>query len=114
MSELNDVTEKVFSINLLGKDRALKFGMKAFARIEECFGGIEEMSLALTKKPFTNIPKVIYFAMAKGNDDITEENIADLLDEGHDMNELKDILTSAMNAAFSKKEGTQENPPKAE
>jgi hypothetical protein len=113
MSELEQVKTKKTFITLAGKEREIKFGMVAFAKIEETYTDLDGMQKALVEKPFTTLPKVIYFAI-KDKEGITEENIAELLDDGYDMIGLKNMITAAIGSAMPTAKKGKGNPLKAE
>jgi uncharacterized protein YerC len=114
MSELKDIKQKEVFITLNGKERRLKMGMSAMAKIEEAFGDIQEMVNLIQKKPGSTMPKVILCLMkTEGNEDITKENIAEFLDDAYTINELQGILDGLAGNAMPEGKKSR-NPPKAE
>jgi hypothetical protein len=115
MSEVKNIKQVTVTIELNGKDRVLKMGMSAMAKIEEAFGSTEEMVEALTKKPGSTMPKIILCLMrTEGNEDITIANIADLLDDAYSIGELKNILDKLASSSMPEGKAKKLNPPKAE
>jgi hypothetical protein len=109
MSELNDVKNNPgTSIILMGKERILRFGMRAISRIEEKIGDIDNLGDLMSKHPGKNIPLVIFCMLAPGNDDITEENIADALDEQYNFTTLKLLISDIMKASLPKESASEE------
>jgi hypothetical protein len=113
MSELEQIKSKKEYIIIGGKEREIKFGMAAFAKVEELYGDLAEMGTAMTAKPFTVLPKVILYAI-KDREGLTEENMAEMLDENYNINDLKDMLTSAISSSMPTAKKGKGNPPKAE
>lgn len=89
MSELDKVNGEKVLIRLYGKDREIKFGFSAWAKIEKEYGGInniEKMQKDIEEKPFELLPHLLYIGLVdkEGLDEST------LLDE-YGLNDIQMI-----------------------
>lgn len=89
MSELDKVNGEKVLIRLYGKDREIKFGFSAWAKIEKEYGGInniEKMQKDIEEKPFELLPHLLYIGLVdkEGLDENT------LLDE-YGLNDIQMI-----------------------
>jgi hypothetical protein len=111
MSELAEIKQESITIKLNGKERKLKMGMSAMAKIEEEFGDTQDMVEQLQKKPGTTMPKIILCLMrTEGNEDVTKENIAEMLDDNYSIGELQHILDGLAGKAMPEaKAGKRKN-----
>jgi len=86
--ELNKVAPEKVTLKLYGKEREIKFGFSAWAKLEKELGGLKNITKLQEKienEPFTVIPHLMYLGLLdkaaytdeKGNSypEITEENI---------------------------------------
>lgn len=77
--ELDKVKGEKVTIRLYGKDREIKFGFSAWAKIEKEYGGInniEKMQKEIEEKPFELLPHLLYIGLVD-KEGIDEETILD-------------------------------------
>ena len=97
MEELDKVKGEKITINLYGKEREIRFGFSAWAKLEKECGGInniEKMQAEITEKPFELLPHLLYIGLVD-KEGLEEET---LLDE-YGMQDIKMItekLTQAL------------------
>ena len=89
MEELDKVKGEKITIKLYGKEREIKFGFSAWAKIEKEYGGInniEQMQKDIEEKPFELLPHLLYIGLVdkEGLDEAT------LLDE-YGLNDIQMI-----------------------
>ena len=88
--ELNKVQSEKVTLFIHGKEREIKFGFSAWAKLEKEYGGIQnldKMQKKIEETPFETIPHLLYlglkdksaFTDSDGNKypEVTEENILD-------------------------------------
>lgn len=117
MSELEDVKQEPVTILLAGKQRRLKLGMRAMARIEEELGGIAAVGALMRTKPFSTLPKILFWAIPKADaEGLTEDTVADAFDEEYNLEYGKDLVMQLMQRALpdSMKKEDKEDPTTAE
>ena len=87
-TELEKVNSKKVTLFIHGKEREIKFGFSAWAKLEEEYNGInnlEKMQKQIEERPFKYIPHLLFIGLTdkaafvdeQGNrhPEITEENI---------------------------------------
>lgn len=115
--ELEKVSNEKITLMIHGKEREIKFGFSAWAKLEKEYGGIkhlDKMQKELEETPFEKIPHFIFlglkdrsaFVDSKGNEypEVTEENILDEYGMG-DIPMITEILTKALNNSLPEDEG---------
>lgn len=114
MDEREAVKEKKYEVVLGGKLRGIKYGFRAWAEIEETFGGVREVFEQVKSKPFTHLPKLIFMGLT-GRGDTKESDVLDWMDD-MDMSDLKPLLEVVKNAMTGSmpEEKKGKSPPKAE
>lgn len=78
MKELEKVANKV-TIKLGGKEREIRFGFSAWAKIEEEYGGIknvEKLQKDIEERPFEKLPHLLYIGLVD-KEGVDEETILD-------------------------------------
>lgn len=88
--ELEKIEPKKVTLMIHGKEREIKFGFSAWAKIEKEFGGVknfDKLQKKIESEPFETIPHLIFlgvkdksaFIDSEGNKypEVTEENILD-------------------------------------
>ena len=98
MSELENVRTEKVTLKIHGKEREIKFGFSAWAKLEDEYGGLKniaKLQKAVEERPFNVIPHLLYIGLVD-KEGVTEDNI---LDE-YGLGEM-DIVTDALNRAFS-------------
>ena len=79
MSELDKVKGEKVTIRLYGKDREIKFGFSAWAKIEKEYGGInniEKLQKDIEEKPFELLPHLLYIGLVD-KEGLDEESLLD-------------------------------------
>ena len=77
--ELDKVKSEKVTIKIHGKEREIKFGFTAWAKLEEEFGGVknlDKLQKQVEEKPFSTIPHLLYIGLVD-KEGVTEENILD-------------------------------------
>lgn len=88
--ELEKVRPEKVTLKIHGKEREIKFGFSAWAKLEKEFGGLqnlEKLQEQVEKEPFNTIPHLMYIGLIdksaytdeKGNSypEVREDNILD-------------------------------------
>lgn len=79
MSELEKVKSSDVTLKLGGRDRKIKFGFSAWAKLEEKYDGIKnlgQMEKDMQEKPFQTIPFLIWIGL-QDKEGLTEETVLD-------------------------------------
>ena len=106
--ELENVKAAKVTLFIQGKEREIKFGFSAWAKLEEEYDGIQnldKMQQQIEEKPFKYIPHLLYIGLVdksgfvdeKGNEypEVTEENILD--EYGiNDIEKISEVFTRAL------------------
>jgi hypothetical protein len=106
--ELEKIQPEKVTLKIHGKEREIKFGFSAWAKLEKEYGGIqniEKMQKEIEETPFTVIPHLLYLGLKdksaytdeKGNkySEVTEDNI--LEDYGMaDIQMITEVFTKAL------------------
>lgn len=77
--ELEKVQTKKVTLFIHGKEREIKFGFSAWAKLEQEYGGIDKldkMEKDILERPFTVIPHLLFIGLMD-KEGVTEENILD-------------------------------------
>jgi hypothetical protein len=77
--ELDKITSEKVTLMIHGKEREIKFGFSAWAKLEKEFGGLKNLD-KLQKKiendPFETIPHILWFGL-RDKEGVTEEDFLD-------------------------------------
>jgi hypothetical protein len=79
MEELQKVKADKVTLMIHGKEREIKFGFSAWAKLEEEYSGLknlDKMQAQIEERPFTYIPHLLYIGLLD-KEGVTEENILD-------------------------------------
>lgn len=79
MAELDKIKEEKVTLKIKGREREIKFGFSAWAKIEEELGGLDNLTKLqeqIEKYPFKTIPHLIYIGLSD-KEGVTEENVLD-------------------------------------
>lgn len=79
MSELDKVKGEKVTIRLYGKEREIKFGFSAWAKIEKEYNGInniEKLQKDIEEKPFELLPHLLYIGLVD-KEGLDEESLLD-------------------------------------
>lgn len=77
--ELDKVKGEKVTIRLYGKEREIKFGFSAWAKIEKEYGGIQnidKMQTEIEEKPFELLPHLLYIGLVD-KEGLDEETLLD-------------------------------------
>lgn len=104
--ELEKVMPSDFHIKLGGKEREVKFGNLALAKIEKKYGSVEAFAQVqedLQKKPMQTVPWLLSICMKdkEGLDDDYESILEAMDEEGLTIAEVAEIVMSAINSSLS-------------
>ena len=79
MSEAEKVTSNKVTLMIHGKEREIRFGFSAWAKIEKEYKGLKNLSKMeedIQNEPFSVIPHLLYIGLVD-KEGVTEENILD-------------------------------------
>lgn len=120
--ELDKVQSEKVTLFIHGKEREIKFGFSAWAKLEKEYKGIqnlEKMQRQIEETPFETIPHLLYlglkdksaFTDSEGNKypEVTEENI--LEDYGMtDVQKVVEVFTKALYGSLPQDNETEKKP----
>ena len=120
--ELDKVKSEKITLFIHGKEREIKFGFSAWAKLEKEYGGIqnlEKMQKQIEETPFETIPHLLYlglkdksaFADSEGNKhpEVTEENILEDYGLG-DIQKVTEIFSKALYGSLPQDNKTEKKP----
>lgn len=115
-NELDKVMPSDFKITLLGKERQVKFGNLALARIEKKYGSIDAFAQVqedLEKKPMETVPWLLSICLKdkSGLSDDYESVLSAMDDSDLTIAEVVNVVMSAMTTSLK---GFSEQKKKAE
>ena len=104
--ELEKVMPSEFKITLGGKEREVKFGNLALAKIEQKYGSIEAFSQVqddLQKKPMQTVPWLLSICLKdkEGLEDNYESILNAMDDDGLTIAEVAEVVMGAINSSLS-------------
>jgi hypothetical protein len=104
--ELEKVMPSEFKITLGGKEREVKFGNLALAKIEKKYGSVEAFAQVeedLQKKPMQTVPWLLSICMKdkEGLEDDYESILEAMDEEGLTIAEVAELVMSAINSSLS-------------
>lgn len=104
--ELEKVMPSEFKITLGGKEREVKFGNLALAKIEQKYGSIEAFSQVqddLQKKPMQTVPWLLSICLRdkEGLKDDYESILETMDDDGLTIAEVSKVVMEAINSSLS-------------
>lgn len=116
-NELEKIEPEKVTLKIQGKEREIKFGFSAWAKLEKEFGGIKNLSKLQKKieeEPFTTIPQILYIGLSdksaytdktgKEFPEVTEDNILD--EYGlNDMQYIAEKFNKALYGSIPKDDG---------
>ena len=95
--ELDHVRGEKVKLLIKGKEREIKFGFSAWAKLEEEYGGLknlEKLQKEVEERPFNTLPHLLYIGLLD-KEGVTEDNILD--DYGlADMEKISDVFYRAI------------------
>jgi hypothetical protein len=77
--ELDKVQPEKVTLMIHGKEREIKFGFSAWAKLEKEFDGLknlDKLQKKIENEPFSSIPHLMYIGLVD-KDGVSEENILD-------------------------------------
>lgn len=107
MSELSKVKPSEKTLFIGGRERQLKYGFSAWAKLEEKYGGVKNlgnMEQDMREKPFQTLPFLIWIGLTD-KEGITEETVLDDYSM-QDLEKVSEVLASALYGSLP--EGTEE------
>lgn len=117
MEELNKIQPEKVTLLIHGKEREIKFGFSAWAKIEKELGGLKNLDKLQEKienEPFETIPHLIYMGLVdksaytdeKGNEypEVTEENVLDEYGLS-DMQKITEVFQKALYGSMPEDKG---------
>lgn len=114
-NELESVKPKKVTLKIHGKEREIKFSFSAWAKIEELYGGmnnIDKLREELLAKPFNTMPKLLYIGLVD-KEGVTEDDILDDY-ELSDIGIIKDVFEQALFGSLPQDlQGNEEKEAKA-
>lgn len=105
MSELEKVKTTEASLKLGGRERKIKYGFSAWAKLEEKYGGVKnlgQMEKDMQEKPFQTIPFLIWIGL-QDKEGLTEETVLDDYSM-QDVDKISEVLASALYGSLPKAE----------
>lgn len=78
-TELENVRPEKVTLMIHGKEREIRFGFSAWAKLEKELGGIKnliKMQKQIEEEPFTTIPHLMFLGLVD-KEGVSEENILD-------------------------------------
>ena len=78
-TELDKVQSEKITLNIGGREREIKFGFSAWAKLEKEFGGLQNLDKLQQKieaEPFNTIPHLIYIGLVD-KEGVSEETVLD-------------------------------------
>lgn len=104
--ELEKVMPSEFKITLGGKEREVKFGNLALAKIEKKYGSIEAFSQVqddLQKKPMQTVPWLLSICLKdkEGLENDYESILETMDDDGLTISEVAEVVMGAINSSLS-------------
>lgn len=111
MSELAKVKPTEAVLKLGGKDRKIKYGFSAWAKLEEKYGGIKniaQLEKDVQERPFQTIPYLIWIGL-QDKEGLNEETLLDDYTMA-DMEELSSVLYTALYGSLPKDEAEKKMP----
>ena len=120
MKELEKVQAEKVTLKIYGKEREIKFGFSAWAKLEKEFGGLKNLDKLQEKienEPFSVIPHLLYIGLLDKSPfekdgkmiEITEENILDEYGLG-DMQTISEIFQKALYGSLPQGENDEKKP----
>ena len=121
MKELEKVQPEKVTIKIYGKEREIKFGFSAWAKLEKEFGGLkhlDKLQKQIEEEPFSVIPHLLFIGLLDKSPferngemvEITEENI---LDE-YGLNDMQMITEIFQKALYGSLPQDKEDSKKSE
>lgn len=108
MNELEKVKPEKVTLMIHGKEREIKFGFSAWAKLEKEYNGLqnlEKMQKDVEERPFTVIPHLLYIGLVD-KEGVDEETILD--EYGlNDIQMITDVFNRAINGSLPQEDGSK-------
>ena len=104
--ELDKITSKKVTLMIHGKEREIKFGFSAWARLEKEYGGLknlDKLQKKIESEPFETIPHVLWLGL-RDKEGVTEEDFLDDYGLG-DIALISEKFTKALYGSLPNSEG---------
>lgn len=112
-TELSTVKPEKITVKINGEDREIKFNFRAWAVLQEEYGGLnnfDRLKTDMQTKPFTTLPHLIWIALVD-KDGLDEDHILDDYGLG-DVEGLSNILERAMSSSLPDQNKKKSTAPK--
>ena len=122
MKELEKIKPEKVTLKIYGKEREIKFGFSAWAKLEKEFGGLkhlDKLQEQIENEPFSVIPHLLFIGLTdksaytdekgKTYPEVTEENILDEYGLG-DMNMISEVFQKALYGSLPNGEDETKKP----
>ena len=107
-TELEKIKPEKVTLRIHGKDREIKFGFSAWAKIEKEYGGVnnlERMQKQIEETPFETIPHLIFIGLVD-KEGVTEETVLD--EYGlNDIQMIAEIFSKALYGSLPQEDETK-------
>ena len=107
-TELEKVKPAKVTLMIHGKEREIKFGFSAWAKLEEEYNGLknlEKMQKEIEERPFKVIPHLLYIGLID-KEGVTEDNILD--EYGlNDIQMISEVFNRAIYGSLPQDENTK-------
>lgn len=97
MAELDKVQNEKVTLLIQGKEREIKFGFSAWAKLEKEYGGIknlDKLEEQIENKPFETLPHLLFIGLVD-KEGVTEDNILDDYGMG-DIDKIGEVFNRAI------------------
>ena len=77
--ELDKITSEKVTLMIHGKEREIKFGFSAWAKLEKEYGGLknlDKLQKKIESEPFETIPRILWLGL-RDKEGVTEEDFLD-------------------------------------
>ena len=112
-TELSKVKPEKITVTINGEDREIKFNFRAWAVLQEEYGGLnnfDRLKTDMQTKPFTTLPHLIWIALVD-KEGLDEDHILDDYGLG-DVENLSNIIERAMSASLPDQNKKKSTPKK--
>jgi len=104
--ELDKITSEKVTLMIHGKEREIKFGFSAWAKLEKEYGGLKNLDKLQEKiesEPFETIPHILWLGL-RDKEGVTEEDFLDDYGLG-DIALISEKFTKALYGSLPNSEG---------
>lgn len=114
--ELEKIEPTDITLKICGKERKIKFGFSAWAKLEKKYGGmknLDKLSKDIEEHPFEILPELIYWAISD-KEGIDPNHIDEILDDYgfEDLHLIGEALNKALLGSLPKEDKKKVITPK--